>query len=136
LSLVETELLPGASGRSTAGWHLDHEPVIKPDASTDEQAWLIQTRADAQAGRDTAEAQGEDVDGWNDELADLDDEINDAGMRGNVLPAEPLARDGRRGQFPYCGPAHRQVGRVSSVGGVTRNVARRATARCLARAAL
>src|ERR1700679_4098041 len=29
------------------GWHLDQEPVIEPDDPTDEQPWLIQTRADA-----------------------------------------------------------------------------------------
>jgi hypothetical protein len=74
------------------GWHLDQEPVIEPDDPTDEQAWLIQTRADAQAERDTAEAHGEDITGWDDEFADLDDEINDAGMRGNVLPKRPERR--------------------------------------------
>jgi hypothetical protein len=74
------------------GWHLDQEPVIEPDDPTDEQAWLIQTRADAQAERDTAEAHGENVNGWEDELADLDDEINKAGMRGNVLPKRPDRR--------------------------------------------
>src|SRR6185437_3764044 len=68
------------------GWHLDQEPVIEPDDPTDEQFWLIQTRADAQAARDTAEAHGEDMREWDDELADLDEQINDAGIRGNVLP--------------------------------------------------
>jgi hypothetical protein len=74
------------------GWHLDQEPVIEPDDPTDEQAWLIQTRADAQAARDAAEADGEDVRDWDDELAELDDEINGAGMRGNVLPRRPERR--------------------------------------------
>ena len=69
------------------GWHLDQEPVIEPDDPTDEQKWWIETRADAQAMRDADEARGEDVTGWDDELAELDEEINDAGMRGNVLPA-------------------------------------------------
>jgi hypothetical protein len=74
------------------GWHLDQEPVIEPDDPTDEQAWLVQTRADAQAARDAAEADGEDVRDWDDELAELDDEINGAGMRGNVLPRRPERR--------------------------------------------
>jgi hypothetical protein len=82
------------------GWHLDQEPVIEPDDPSDDQKWLIQTRADAQAMRDADEARGEDVDGWDDELADLDEQINDAGMRGNVLPkrAERRHRSTRRRQ--------------------------------------
>jgi hypothetical protein len=74
------------------GWHLDQEPVIEPDNPTDEQSWLIQTRADAQAARDADEAHGEDTTGWDDELADLDEQINEAGMRGNVLPKRPERR--------------------------------------------
>ena len=74
------------------GWHLDEEPVITPDNPTEQQKWLIETRADAQAERDADEASGEDVAGWDDELADLDEQINDAGMRGNVLPKRPERR--------------------------------------------
>src|SRR5260370_23989442 len=33
------------------GWHLEQEPVIEPDQSTDEQRWWIEKRADAQAIR-------------------------------------------------------------------------------------
>src|ERR1700757_4866159 len=74
------------------GWHLDQEPVVEPDEPTDEQSSLIQLRADAQAMRDADEARGEDVSGWDDELAELDEQINDAGMRGNVLPARSERR--------------------------------------------
>jgi hypothetical protein len=74
------------------GWHLDQEPVITPDDPTDEQKSLIGLRADAQAARDADEARGEDVDGWDSELAELDGEINDAGIRGNVLPKRPERR--------------------------------------------
>ena len=74
------------------GWHLDQEPVITPDDPTGEQSWLIQTRADAQAARDADEARGEDMTGWDEELADLDEQINEAGMRGNVLPARSQRR--------------------------------------------
>ncbi|MGH3264937.1 MAG: replication initiator [Trebonia sp.] len=82
------------------GWHLDQEPVIEQDDPTDEQTWLIETRADAQAARDADEARGEDITAWDQELADLDDEINDAGMRGNVLPGrtERRRRSTRRRQ--------------------------------------
>jgi hypothetical protein len=74
------------------GWHLDSEPVIEPDDPTDEQLWWIETRADAQAMRDADQARGEDVTDWDQELADLDDHINEAGMRGNVLPARNQRR--------------------------------------------
>jgi hypothetical protein len=82
------------------GWHLDQEPVIEPDDPTDEQASLIQVRADAQVARDADEADGEDVTGWDEELAQLDDDIIEAGMRGNVLPkrAERRHRSTRRRQ--------------------------------------
>ena len=74
------------------GWHLEQEPVIEPDDPTDEQMWWIRTRADAQDLRDAAQASGEGTDGWDAELSQLDDEINNAGMRGRVLPARPHRR--------------------------------------------
>ena len=45
------------------GCHLEQEPVIEPDNPTDEQSWLIQTRAGAQAARDADEVRGEDMRG-------------------------------------------------------------------------
>jgi hypothetical protein len=82
------------------GWHLESEPVFEPDDSSDEQKWLIETRADGQAARDADQARGEDVAGWDEEIADLDEQINDAGVRGNVLPArnERRHRSTRRRQ--------------------------------------
>jgi hypothetical protein len=82
------------------GWHLDREPVIEPDDPTDDQKWWIETRSDAQAARDADEASDEDITGWDDELADLDEQITNAGMRGNVLPAriERRHRSTRRRQ--------------------------------------
>src|ERR1700726_2022883 len=70
----------------------DPEPGITPGHPPDEQSWLIQTRADAQAARDADEARGEDTQGWDDELSDLDEQINEAGMRGNVLPTRTQRR--------------------------------------------
>ena len=49
---------------------------------TSKHPW-IQVRADAQAARDADEVAGEDATGWDEELAELDDDINEAGMRGN-----------------------------------------------------
>jgi hypothetical protein len=74
--------------------------VITPDDPADDQKWLVQTRADAQAARDADEAHGDDTNDWDTELADLDEQINDAGIRGNVLPkrAERRHRSTRRRQ--------------------------------------
>ena len=74
------------------GWHLDDEPVIEPDDPTEDQLWWIEKRADAQVYRDQAETLGEDVRDWDEALAELDGQINEAGMRGNVLPAKPERR--------------------------------------------
>ncbi|MEV4112419.1 replication initiator [Nonomuraea sp. NPDC049695] len=67
------------------GWHLDHEPIITPDEATDEQTWLVEFRADMQAQRDQAVKAGEDTADLDAILTGLDIEINEAGMRGNVL---------------------------------------------------
>ncbi|MFE0154168.1 replication initiator [Nonomuraea sp. NPDC059007] len=66
------------------GWHLDHEPSITPDPATEDQRWLIEFRADLQARRDHATDEGEAAD-WDQAIAELDAEINRAGMRGNVV---------------------------------------------------
>ncbi|MEU6713756.1 replication initiator [Nonomuraea sp. NPDC046802] len=64
------------------GWHLDQEPTITPNEPNDEQRWLIEFRADVQAQRDQANQDTTDLD---ELIAGLDEEINAAGMRGNVL---------------------------------------------------
>jgi hypothetical protein len=74
------------------GWHLDREPVIEPDDPTDEQLWWIEKRADAQVMRDQADQSGGDTGDLDELLAELDEEINGAGMRGNVLPTRPERR--------------------------------------------
>jgi hypothetical protein len=74
------------------GWHLDHEPVFDPDDPTDQQTWWIETRADAQVMHDNAEARGDSMDDWDALVDEIDGEINDAGMRGNVLPAKSERR--------------------------------------------
>ncbi len=80
------------AGQCREGWHLEHEPVIEPDDPTDEQKWWIEKRADAQVVHDGGDSHGMDADELDELLAELDDEISNAGMRGNVLPARPQRR--------------------------------------------
>ena len=74
------------------GWHLDDEPVIDPDEATEDQQWWIEKRAEAQAMRDQAADDGQDTGDLDELTAELDEEITEAGMRGNVLPARPVRR--------------------------------------------
>jgi hypothetical protein len=74
------------------GWHLDQEPVIEPQHADEHQRWLVTTRADVQKMRDQAEALGDDGGDLDQALTELDEDINAAGMRGNVLPARPARR--------------------------------------------
>ncbi len=67
------------------GWHLDHEPVNAPDEANEYQRYLVEVRADAQAWRDQTESAGHDTADLDAAIDDLDEEINGAGMRGNVL---------------------------------------------------
>ncbi len=67
------------------GWHLDEEPIITPDEATDRQRCLVEFRADMQAKRDAEEKAGGDTSDLDAVLTGLDIEINEAGMRGNVL---------------------------------------------------
>ncbi|MEV6040287.1 replication initiator [Nonomuraea sp. NPDC052116] len=67
------------------GWHLDHEPTITPDEPNDEQRWLIEFRSDVQAKRDQADQAAQDTTDLDAIITGLDEEINTAGMRGNVL---------------------------------------------------
>jgi hypothetical protein len=74
------------------GWHLEDEPVVQPDPATDDQQWWIEKRAEAQQLRDQADAAGDDTGDLEALLAELDTEINAAGMRGKVMPARPARR--------------------------------------------
>jgi hypothetical protein len=75
------------------GWHLDTEPIIEPDAPTDDQQWWVEKRAEAQAMRDQADADGgHDIEDLDALTSELDEEITAAGMRGNVLSAKPTRR--------------------------------------------
>jgi excisionase family DNA binding protein len=71
------------------GWHLEDEPDPEPDSATDGQEWWIEMRAEQQARRDHAEASGEGTEDLDELLAELDEEINRAGMRGKVAASRP-----------------------------------------------
>jgi hypothetical protein len=71
------------------GWHLDREPVIEPDPATQEQQATVTDRAEVQADRDALAAEGLDTAELDVRIGELDQQITDAGVRGNVLPARP-----------------------------------------------
>jgi hypothetical protein len=74
------------------GWHLEDEPVVQPDPATTDQQWWIEKRAEAQQLRDQADTAGHDTSDLDALLAELDGEINAAGMHGKVMPARPVRR--------------------------------------------
>jgi hypothetical protein len=100
------------------GWHLDHEPVTNPDQATGQQRWWVEKRAEVQQMRDQADALGEDTTDLDEAVTELDEEIANAGMRGNVLPARPARRhrSTRRRQdtppLPRRKPDPRTVGKT------------------------
>jgi len=71
------------------GWHLDHEPVVDPDPATEDQRALITGRAEAQEVRDLLADAGLDPTDLDERIGELDQQVNKAGMRGNVLAARP-----------------------------------------------
>ena len=99
------------------GWHLDHEPVIDPDPATGEQRALVTDRAEAQADRDALAGEALDTQELDERIGELDEQITDAGIRGNVLPARPRRhRSTRRRQdaapLPRRPVSNRTVGKT------------------------
>jgi hypothetical protein len=82
------------------GWHLETEPVIRPDDPDDEQLMWIEHRAEAQQHRDQADAAGQDTTEDDELTSDLDEQITRSGIRGTVLPkrTERRHRSTRRRQ--------------------------------------
>ena len=74
------------------GWHLEDEPDIAPDPATEDQQWWVELRAEAQQLRDQAAAAGQDTTDFDELIAELDEEIAKAGIRGKVDPDRPARR--------------------------------------------
>ncbi|WP_250214476.1 helitron helicase-like domain-containing protein [Acrocarpospora catenulata] len=100
------------------GWHLTEEPAITPGPADDYQTHLIEQRADFQAARDQAARDGHDTADIDLAIVELDEEINAAGVRGNVIgsPVTKRARSTRRRQdapdLPKRTMARTTLGRV------------------------
>src|SRR5260370_2800946 len=71
------------------GWHLDQEPVIDPDPASEEQRTKVTDRAEAQADWDALANEGLDTSELDERIGELDQQITDTGLRGQVLPARP-----------------------------------------------
>ncbi|MEO3855621.1 replication initiator [Acrocarpospora sp. B8E8] len=67
------------------GWHLEHEPAITPGPADDYQTHLVEQRASFQTERDRAASAGQDVTDIDLAIDELDEEINQAGLRGSVV---------------------------------------------------
>ena len=74
------------------GWHLEDEPDLSPDPATDDQQWWVVLRSEAQKSRDQAAHDGQDTADFDALIAELDEEITRAGIRGKVLPDRPARR--------------------------------------------
>jgi replication initiator protein RepSA len=71
------------------GWHLDHEPVIDLDSAREDQRAAVTDRAEAQEVRDLLASEALDTGGLDERIGELDQQITDSGLRGQVLPARP-----------------------------------------------
>jgi hypothetical protein len=79
------------------GWHLDAEPDLSPDDSTDEQREMVELRADfADAYQQATEAGDEDgAESIRDSVRLLDAELRRLGVRGSLPPLDPPERKRR-----------------------------------------
>ncbi|MGW9210643.1 replication initiator [Embleya sp. NPDC055664] len=71
------------------GWHLTEEPIQEADEPSGEQRVLAELRADWTKKHDLA--RGGERDELADDLAAVDKELADSGVRGNIDP-DPVAR--------------------------------------------
>ena len=74
------------------GWHLEDEPDLTPDPATEDQQWWVVLRAEAQQLRDQAADAGQDTADFDALIAELDEEITRAGIRGKAAPDRPARR--------------------------------------------
>jgi hypothetical protein len=75
------------------GWHLEDEPDPVPPAPDEMQEYWLILRAEAQARRDRAHAQGQDVAELDELIGELDAEITKAGIRGSVTTSNSAGKD-------------------------------------------
>jgi hypothetical protein len=66
------------------GWHLDTEPDLAPSPPDETQEFWLTARAEAQVRRDRSCADGEDTAELDQLIADIDDELGAAGIRGSI----------------------------------------------------
>lgn len=74
------------------GWHLEAEPIPDAPAPDEVQQMWVEKRAEVTAERDHAEQAGEDTTELDELTAELDEEITNSGLRGNVEPAATRPR--------------------------------------------
>ncbi|CAM4474278.1 replication initiator [Nocardia ninae] len=80
------------------GWHIEEEPVIEKNEPTEQQRELLASRAVLADGYATAKAD-EDTEAMEaiaHEVAGLDQELRDSGIRGKFPPLEPKPRLARK----------------------------------------
>jgi hypothetical protein len=68
------------------GWHLETEPIPDPVPPDDHQRSLVEQRADVQALRDEAEANGEETAELDELIRELNGELHRSGARGHPNP--------------------------------------------------
>lgn len=73
------------------GWHLTEDPDLTPDDPNERQKELATARADVTAAYDEAKATGDDLTAMAcaETLAQLDRELEQAGVRGDIDPPAP-----------------------------------------------
>ena len=116
------------------GWHLEDEPDLTPDPATDDQQWWVVLRSEAQQSRDQAADDGQDTADFDALIAELDEEITRAGVRGKVAPDRPARGTARpaAARTPRTCPAARSArGRWARA--TPRRTARRSGRRCSSR---
>jgi hypothetical protein len=77
------------------GWHLETEPIPDPAPPDDHQRSLAEQRADVQALRDEAEANGEETADLDELIRELNGELHRSGARGNPNPGGTRPRRNR-----------------------------------------
>jgi hypothetical protein len=80
------------------GWHLETEPVINRTAPSEQHQELMAARADLLAAYTECKAIGDELtcEQIADSVAELDTELRAAGVRGRLIPLDPLSKPVKR----------------------------------------